>query len=104
MLSRRSPSSRTVNLWLALFIAAVAIQTPSSAADKVRIGYTSPTPNHGVLWVADTSHLFKRNNLDLEILYMPGNISLPSLLSGEIQFAQMTARSCLRRAFRARTR
>ena len=40
--------------------------------DKVRIGYTSPTPNHGVLWVADTSNLFKKNNLDLEIVYMPG--------------------------------
>ena len=75
---------------MALFITAVAIQTPCNAADKVRIGYTSPTPNHGVLWVADTSSLFKKNNLDLEIVYMPGNISLPSLLSGEIQFAQMT--------------
>src|SRR5215468_11259951 len=84
------PSSRTVNLWLVVFISAVVIQAPSNAADKVRIGYTSPTPNHGVLWVADTSNLFKKNNLDLEIVYMPGNISLPSLLSGEIQFAQMT--------------
>ena len=90
MLSHLGSSSRTVNLWLAVFIAAVAIQTPCNAADKVRIGYTSPTPNHGVLWVADTSNLFKKNNLDLEIVYMPGNISLPSLLSGEIQLAQMT--------------
>jgi NitT/TauT family transport system substrate-binding protein len=73
-----------------VFIAVVSLQSPCSAADKVRIGYTSPTPNHGVLWVADTSNLFKKNNLELEIVYMPGNISLPSLLSGEIQFAQMT--------------
>src|SRR5262249_17512369 len=28
--------------------------------------------------------------LDLEIIYMPGNISIASLLSGEIQFGQMT--------------
>lgn len=90
MLSGRNLSWRTANLWLAAFIGAVALQTPCNAADKVRIGYTSPTPNHGVLWVADTSNLFKKNNLDLEIVYMPGNISLPSLLSGEIQFAQMT--------------
>jgi ABC-type nitrate/sulfonate/bicarbonate transport system substrate-binding protein len=90
MLSGRNISWRTANLWLAAFIGAVVLQIPCNAADKVRIGYTSPTPNHGVLWVADTSNLFKKNNLDLEIVYMPGNISLPSLLSGEIQFAQMT--------------
>ena len=77
MLSRRSRSSRPVNLWLAAFTVAMAIQAPCNAADKIRIGYTSPTPNHGVLWVADTSNLFKKNNLDLEIVYMPGNISLP---------------------------
>ena len=90
MLSRPSPSRSAVSLCLAVFIAVVALQSPCSAADKVRIGYTSPTPNHGVLWVADTSNLLKKNNLELEIVYMPGNISLPSLLSGEIQFAQMT--------------
>jgi NitT/TauT family transport system substrate-binding protein len=90
MLSRPSTLHRVVSLWLTAFIAVVALASPCTAADKVRIGYTSPTPNHGVLWVADTSNLFKKNNLDLEIVYMPGNISLPSLLAGEIQFAQMT--------------
>jgi ABC-type nitrate/sulfonate/bicarbonate transport system substrate-binding protein len=90
MLSRPSTPHRVVSLWLTAFIAVVALGSPCTAADKVRIGYTSPTPNHGVLWVADTTNLFKKNNLDLEIVYMPGNISLPSLLSGEIQFAQMT--------------
>ena len=62
----------------------------SNAADKIRIGYTSPGPQHGLLWIGDTSGLFKKNNLDLEIIYMPGNISAPSLMSGEIQFGQMT--------------
>src|SRR5262245_39717454 len=90
MMSRRSSLSRKVNCQLVTFIAAMVISTLCSAADKVRIGYTSPTPNHGVHRVADTSNLFKKNNLDLEIVYMPGNISLPALLSGEIQFAQMT--------------
>lgn len=60
------------------------------AADHVRIGYTSPGPQHGLLWVGDTAGLFKKNNLDLEIIYMPGNISAPSLMAGEIQFGQMT--------------
>jgi NitT/TauT family transport system substrate-binding protein len=61
-----------------------------SAADKIRIGYTAPGPQHGLLWLGDTAGLFKKNNLDLEIIYLPGNISAPSLMAGEIQFGQMT--------------
>ena len=62
----------------------------SVSADKLRIGYTSPGPQHGILWVGDVGGFFKKNSLDLEIIYMPGNISIPSLVSGEIQFGQMT--------------
>jgi ABC-type nitrate/sulfonate/bicarbonate transport system substrate-binding protein len=66
----------------------VAMQ--ATAADRVRIGYTSPGPQHGLLWLGDTAGLFKKNNLAVEIIYMPGNISAPSLMAGEIQFGQMT--------------
>ena len=90
MFSRRNRSPKQTSLGWAVLCSVLALHSVAAAADKVRIGYTSPTPNHGVLWVADISNLFKKNNLDLEIVYMPGNISLPSLLSGEIQFAQMT--------------
>jgi NitT/TauT family transport system substrate-binding protein len=60
------------------------------AADRVRVAYTAPGPQHGLLWLSDTAGLFKKNNLDVEIIYMPGNISAPSLMAGEIQFGQMT--------------
>ena len=87
-LSSRSRARR------ALLAAALIIQlvggTAGFCADKLRISYTSPGPQHGILWLGDTAGLFKKNNLDLEIIYMPGNISAPSLMSGEIQFGQMT--------------
>ena len=47
-------------------------------------------PQHGVLWIGDVAGVFKKNNLDLEIIYMPGNISMGSLISGELNFGQMT--------------
>ena len=68
----------------------VSIHSPLRAADKIRTSYTAPGPQHGLLWLSDTAGLFKKNNLDVEIIYMPGNISAPSLMSGEIQFGQMT--------------
>ena len=76
-------------LLLTVFVV-VGTDQQSVAADRIRISYTAPGPQHGLLWLGDTAGLFKKNNLDLEIIYMPGNISAPSLMSGEIQFGQMT--------------
>lgn len=76
-------------LLLTVFVV-VGTDQESVAADRIRISYTAPGPQHGLLWLGDTAGLFKKNNLDLEIIYMPGNISAPSLMSGEIQFGQMT--------------
>lgn len=77
---------------LMVLIAALLAGTAAlgGAAERVRISYTAPGPQHGLLWLGDTAGLFRKNNLDLEIIYMPGNISAPSLMSGEIQFGQMT--------------
>lgn len=87
-------SKLTTNRWRQLlaggFILLAGASQPASAADKIRISYTSPGPQQGILWVGDTAGLFKRNNLDLEIIYMPGNISAASLMAGEVQFGQMT--------------
>ena len=77
-------------IFIASFIAIFLTAAASAAADKIRISYTSPSPQHGLLWLGDTAGVFKKNNLDLEIIYMPGNISAPSLISGEVQFGQMT--------------
>lgn len=77
-------------LLAAAFILPCFRSGPAMAADKVRISYTSPGPQHGILWIADVSGLLKRNSIDIEVIYTPGNISAPSLLAGEVQFGQMT--------------
>jgi len=89
MMSPRQPYPTVLIVAVAL-LASLILHEISVAADRARIGYTSPGPQHGILWVGDVSGIFKKNNLDLEIIYMPGNISIASLLSGEIQFGQMT--------------
>jgi len=53
-------------LILAVLTVFISIPQATFAADKVRIGYTSPGPQHGILWVGDVSGFFKKNNLDLE--------------------------------------
>ena len=68
----------------------IVFRGPSAGADKLRMGYTSPSPTNGVLWVADFARIFTKNGLDVEVLYMPGNIAIGSMMAGEIQFAHMT--------------
>ena len=90
MFSQRTNSRIFPIVFLAALALIVTIVFPGAAAERVRIGYTSPSPQHGLLWLGDSAGLFKKNSLDLEIIYMPGNISAPSLMAGEIQFGQMT--------------
>jgi ABC-type nitrate/sulfonate/bicarbonate transport system substrate-binding protein len=61
----------TVLIVAVALLASLILHEISVAADRARIGYTSPGPQHGILWVGDVSGIFKKNNLDLEIIYMP---------------------------------
>ena len=85
-----SPTCARITLLAIALVLRFAGWEPALAADNIRISYTSPGPQHGILWIADVSGLFKKNKLDVEVIYMPGNISAPSLMAGEVQFGQMT--------------
>ena len=89
MISRSAKIDKLL-LGMAAFLFSFLATQKSFSADKIRIAYTSPGPQHGVLWVGDVAGVFKKNNLDLEIIYMPGNISMGSLIAGELNFGQMT--------------
>ena len=58
--------SQRTEPWLLriVFLASLALSTamvfPSAAAERLRIGYTSPGPQHGLLWLGDTAGLFKK--------------------------------------------
>ena len=84
---------RRLSCWFLLSVILIAVTlraNPAAAADKIRISYTSPGPQQGILWIAENSGVFKKNNIDAEVIYMPGNISAPSMMAGEVQFGQMT--------------
>jgi len=87
-------SNRYCVNWLSrlgvILITLTVFPNPLAAADKIRISYTSPGPQQGILWIAENSGVLKKNNIDAEVIYMPGNISAPSLMAGEVQFGQMT--------------
>jgi NitT/TauT family transport system substrate-binding protein len=71
------------NLWLL----SVSINT-AAGADKVRVAFSAVAPTQGVLWVAEVGGLFKKNDLNAEIIYT--RAAIETLVAGEVDFAQMT--------------
>src|SRR5512146_877333 len=61
---------------------------PAVGADKVRVACSAVSPTQGVLWVADVGGLFKKNDLNAEIIYT--RAAIETLVAGEVDFAQMT--------------
>ena len=62
--------------------------SPAVGADKVRVAFSALAPTQGVLWVADVGGLFRKNDLNADIVYT--RAAIETLVAGEVDFAQMT--------------
>ena len=58
------------------------------SAEPLRIVYTAISLMYGPLWVTQDAGLFKKHNLDVELLYLSGGtLSTAALISGDVQIA-----------------
>ena len=64
--------------------------SPAHGADRLRIGYASPSVNVAMLWITHEAKLFARNDLEVEVLFLESALVQRSMISGEIQLAMMT--------------
>ena len=62
----------------------------SPAADRLRISYSGPSISNALLWVSKEGHLFEKNGLDVEVIYLAGSLGQSALIAGETQFAVYT--------------
>ena len=62
----------------------------SDAADKLRIGYASPSVNVSMLWITHEAKLFAKNGLEVKVLFLESALVQRSMISSEIQLAMMT--------------
>jgi len=57
---------------------------------SLKIPYVSVSPNPAPLWMAQEAGLFKKHNLDVELIYIPGGtVIIQTMLSGEVKIANM---------------
>lgn len=82
----RLPSS-ALQFVVSLVIGAVVfLYTPLPlSAEPLRVAYTSIAMVYGPLWVTKEAGLFKKNNIDAELLYIAGGPpSLQALIAGDV--------------------
>ena len=57
-------------------------------AEPLRIVYTAVSLMYGPLWMTQDTGLFRKNNLETELLHIAGgNLSTAALVSGDVQIA-----------------
>ena len=59
-------------------------------SQPLKIPYVSVSPNPAPVWAAHEAGLFKKNNLEVELVYIPGGtVIIQTMLSGEVKVANM---------------
>jgi ABC-type nitrate/sulfonate/bicarbonate transport system substrate-binding protein len=72
------------------------------AQDKIRLGLSSISATSGSIWVAEEKGLFKKQAVNVEVIFMGGGASrvVSGLLAGEIQFSVGGGDAVIRAALR----
>jgi len=78
---------KTASRWLIVStVLLLVLSAPAKAQlTKLNVAYTSTTTNFSIAWVAKLEGIFRKHNLDVELILMQGpSTYLPALLSGNI--------------------
>jgi ABC-type nitrate/sulfonate/bicarbonate transport system substrate-binding protein len=77
-----------VHLFLVLSAAVLPSAPAPLFAEPLRVAYTSISMVYGPLWVTQAAGLFKKHNLDTELLYIGGGPpSTQALIAGDVKIA-----------------
>src|ERR1044071_1545962 len=67
-----------------------------SAAQSLKVPFAALSPNYAPLWVAADTGLFKKYNLDVQLIYISaGSVIVPAILSGQVDIANMSSAPAL---------
>ena len=67
-----------------------------AAAQILKIPFAALSPNYAPLWIASDTGLFKKYNLDVQLIYISaGSVIVPAILSGQVEIANMSSAPAL---------
>ena len=75
--------------WLKAFVlTGLLLSAPAAAAAPVRVAYSAISGAMAPLWTAQDGGFFRREGLDVELLYIPGgSLLIQAMIGGDVQFA-----------------
>ncbi len=75
---------------IVLFVVSVAY---AGAQTKLKVGYQTMTSGPSVLWVTREAGIFKKNGLEVELVYVPPVLLTQPMLAGEVSIASLSGAS-----------
>jgi NitT/TauT family transport system substrate-binding protein len=67
-----------------------------SHAESLKVAYVSQSGDQAPLWIAAAAGLFKKQNLDVQMIYIPGgSVLTQAMLSGDVGMASMAPPAAL---------
>src|ERR1051325_4174254 len=85
---------------LALLLACAFLSSPAYA-QPIRVAYSSISGAMGPLWAASDFGLFKKQGLDVQLLYIGGGSGVTqALLGGDVQFVRLGASAVMQASMR----
>jgi NitT/TauT family transport system substrate-binding protein len=89
-------SSRTFKLLWATLLALLLVRAQFADAQTLKVPYVSLSPTAGPLWIAHNAGFFKKYNVGVELLYIPGgSVIIQSIMSGDVKVANMAPPSAI---------
>ena len=78
------------------FLLFIYFHSAIGAAEPLRVPYVSISGFQAPLWLGERTGAFKRNQLDVQLIYMPGgSLIIQTLLSGEVGLASLAPPSAI---------
>ena len=89
------PTGSIQLLW-ATSLALLLTQAHFAIGQSLKVPYVSLSPTAGPLWIAQEAGLFKKHNVGVELLYIPGgSVIIQSIMSGDVKLANMAPPSAI---------
>src|SRR5258706_2726696 len=89
-------SSRPIKLLWATLLALLLVRAQFADAQTLKVPYVSLSPTAGPLLIAHDAGFFKKYNVGVELLYIPGgSVIIQSIMSGDVKVANMAPPSAI---------
>ena len=87
---------RQLSLKIALVFVCLGCAAVPSVAQTLKVPFAALSPNYAPLWIADQAGFFKKQRLDVQLIYISaGSVIIPAILSGHVDVANMSSAPAL---------